>query len=165
MKELELLPWGIIASKATEYGLQANWIAAVIMTESGGNKYSARYEPHFKYLYHPRTYAEKLGITVETEEVMQKTSIGLMQMMGAVARESGFSGHLPELYNIERNIKYGCIALKKHYQKYGNIIDGVAAYNAGSVRKTKGGLYVNEKHVDRFGGWLRKIESASGSGL
>lgn len=32
----------------------------------------------------------------------------------------------------------------------GNIVDAVAAYNAGSVRKTENGNYVNQWHVDKF---------------
>ena len=157
--EIKELPWGVIAQVSVSHGLNPLWVGAMIMTESGGERLSMRYEPHYKYLYHPRDFSQKLGITVETEEVLQKSSFGLTQFMGAVAREFGFNGLLPELFNIEKNIEYGCRALKKHYQNYGNIHDSIASYNAGSVRKTPGGFYENQKHVDRFDIWLRKVEA------
>lgn len=152
------LPWGWIDKYAIEAGLEPDWVAACIMTESNANPYAVRYEPHFRYLLHPRVWAEKLNLSVETEEMCQKTSWGYMQIMGAVARELGFDGHIPELLDVHANLKYGTMKLKQLMWKYGNIHDSIAAYNAGSVRKTPGGLYENQRHVDKFDAWLRKIK-------
>lgn len=151
------IPWIQVEQHAKENGLELDWVGACIMTESLGKPYSVRYEPNYQYLVHPRDWADKLGLSVETEECMQKCSFGYMHVMGGLARELGFDGMLPELFDVDLNLKYGTLKLKLLMQKYGNIHDSIAAYNAGSVRKTDGGFYVNQKHVDRFDQWLRKI--------
>ncbi len=153
------LPWSEINFFANKHALEPNWIAAVIMTESGGNQYATRYEPGWRYFYESRKdIAFDLGITVETETVSQATSWGLMQVMGSVAREHGYFGHLPAMSEIMLGLRIGCQVLDYHFKKTGLIKDAVAAYNAGSVRKTPGGMYVNQKHIDRFDMHLRTLE-------
>lgn len=151
------LPWNEIGFYADKYDLDAKWIAACVLTESNGNQHTARYEPGYKYLYHPRTFAAKLGISVETETALQMLSVGLMQPMGAVARELGFTGHLGLLYDVNANLDIGVKHLATKFKKYANIEDAIAAYNAGSVRKTAGGMYENQRHVDRFMQHLRGL--------
>lgn len=153
------LPWKEINFFANKHTLNPNWIAAVIMTESGGNQWATRFEPGWKYFYESRKdIAHNLGITVETETAHQQTSWGLMQVMGAVARENGYFGYLNAMAEVMCGLKIGCSLLEKHYKKYGDIKDAVASYNAGSVRKTPGGLYVNQKHVNTFDIFLRTLE-------
>jgi hypothetical protein len=149
--------WTQIEEAGALHGIDTKHIAACILTETNGNRFAIRYEPHYRYLVNPKDFADRLNISVETEEFSQKTSWGLMQVMGGVARELGFVGHLPQLIEIEFGIKYGAMKLKKCMDKYGNIHDAIAAYNAGSVRKTAGGLYFNQKHVDRFDSHLRSL--------
>jgi hypothetical protein len=151
------LPWELIRFYSDRHGLEDKHVAACILTESQGDQYTARYEPNFRYLYFPRDFAKNLNISYETEEVLQKTSWGYMQPMGAIARELGFHGMITMLIEPKLNLDTGCHKMKLLSQKYGNIKDVIAAYNAGSVRKTDGGLYVNQKHVDRFDFWLRKV--------
>lgn len=148
---------------AQRNGLDPIWVAACILTESNAEPYSSRYEPGFNYLYYPRIWAEKLDITVETETVHQKTSWGLMHVMGAVAREHGFTGHLTQLIEPKMSLLYGCLHLSKFYKKYADIFDAISAYNQGSARKTDGGLYVNQRHVDRFKANLDKLKEQNGS--
>lgn len=124
-------------------------MAAIVHTESSGSPYCGRYEPNFTYLYHPRVWAENKGITFQTEEQWQKTSWGLMQIMGATAREMSFTGQLTELCNPIIGLEYGCKYLKHLKDRWPVMEDYVAAYNAGSPRKTAGGLYVNEKYIDK----------------
>lgn len=152
------LPWKEIEEGASKHGLEPDWVAACIMTETNGNMFAVRYEPAFKYLYTPRIYAEKLNLSVETEETCQKMSWGYMQVMGAVCRELGFQGHIPQVLDPSINIDLGCKKIQNLMNKYGDIFQAIAAYNAGSVRKTAGGFFVNQKHVDRFDSWLRKIK-------
>ena len=87
---------------------------------------------------------------MDTELIAQKTSWGLMQVMGTVARELGHRGWLSELCEPERGIYYGCLHLKKLMDRHGNLSDTVAAYNAGSPRRDVNGKYVNQEYVDRF---------------
>jgi soluble lytic murein transglycosylase-like protein len=52
-----------------------------------------------------------------------------------------------ELYDPILNIYLGSLFVKWLLKKYGNIRDALAAYNAGSVRKTAYGRYINEDYV------------------
>lgn len=155
---IKMLPWEEIKKAAIEHGLDQFHIAACIMTETLGNRFAARFEPKWRYFFEDRkSLADDLMISVETETMLQATSFGYMQVMGAVARENGLRDHITVLIEPDIGIKYGCIKLKKLLNKYGNIYDAIAAYNAGSVRKTAGGFYENQKHVDRFDLNLREI--------
>lgn len=149
----------IIAKHCVKYGIDSNLVRAIIMAESGGGPYKARFEPDWKYFYYPKEFAEHLGITVETETMFQATSWGLMQVMGGVTRELGYKQDLPQLVNPDLNIEYGVMKLKSLRQKKSveNEMDLVAAYNAGSVIKLTSGVYMNEKYVDRVYGYLRQL--------
>lgn len=155
------IPWIQVTKYAETMDLDPDHIAACILVESSGEPFSSRFEPGYKYLWHPRIYAERLNQSVETETTHQQTSWGYMHIMGANAREYGFEGFLPELTGADLGLKYGCIHLKNLLRKYPDIYDAIAAYNAGSVRKTSGGMYTNQKHVDRFHRWLLKLKDPS----
>jgi hypothetical protein len=83
----------------------------------------------------------------------QQASWGLMQVMGAVARECGFHGnYLSQLLDPEEGTEFGCrhlaILKGRYIQVYG--WDGViAAYNAGSPRIVHAGGFENQQYVDR----------------
>lgn len=120
----------IINKAAIKYGLESAAIKAVIEIESNFNPAAYRYEAHLK-----------------------DASWGLMQLLLSTARETSNNSNLTasELLKPEINIDIGTKYLSKLYLKYhSNIYDTVAAYNAGSVRKTITGQYVNQSHVDRF---------------
>jgi soluble lytic murein transglycosylase-like protein len=125
-------------------------IYAIIETESGWNPYTVRYEPEWKYIVSiPDNLLKSLGITRITEEQLQKFSWGLMQVMGSVARELNFTGLLTELVNPQTNVNLGIRHFKKFLDKYKNIEDAIASYNAGSPRKREDGMYVNQGYVDK----------------
>lgn len=125
-------------------------IYAIIETESGWNSYTVRYEPEWKYIVSiPDNLLKSLGITRITEEQLQKFSWGLMQIMGSVARELNFTGLLTELVNPQTNVNLGIRHLKKFLDKYKNIEDAIASYNAGSPRKRENGKYINQQYVDK----------------
>lgn len=69
--------------------------------------------------------------------------------MGLVAREHGFSGPLERLFIPEVNLLYGCLHLARFWERYGNLEDVVASYNAGSPRRGPDGKYVNWAYVAR----------------
>ena len=126
-------------------------INAVIKTESDWNVDAVRYEPFYKWFYKVDSYAVKLRITLETCKVMQQSSYGLMQVMGAVGMEEGVDNPI-DLLKPEVNILTGCRRLAKIRKKWGDDpLDIYAAYNAGSVRKTsEKKYYVNQSAVTRF---------------
>lgn len=149
---MESLIWkDLIEKMAVQYGIDMALLLAVVETESGGNQWVSRYEAQYSYLFEPRQIAANLGISMATEEVLQKTSWGLMQPMGGVCRELGYMDHLTKMTDPRLSMSYGCKYLKKKMQRFGmDECTVYAAYNAGSPRKTPGGLFVNQKAVDRF---------------
>lgn len=153
------LPWKLIKSISEDFNVDPIVIASLIMAESSGIPSSTRFEPTWSYHYNIRIFAEKSDTTPETEKVGQSTSWGLMQVMGTTAREMDFHGKFPELCDPKLGIKFGVMYFKKQLERYGNTLDAVAAYNLGSVKKTDGGMYINEKYIDKVMGYHREIES------
>lgn len=137
----------IIEKVALQFGYDPDLIEAIVIKESSGNAFAARYEPAWKYFYSPSIFAKKLGITFVTEMNHQATSWGLMQVMGSVARELGYDSHLPGLVIPEVSLTYGI----RQLVRVGRLFSGddqIAAYNAGAPRKDANGRYVNQKYVD-----------------
>lgn len=171
----EKIPSPEVAVIAHKHGLELNVVMAVIQVESAGNPFAVRAEmtalldqngrqvfmSRWHYPFHPKEIAEKLGCTVPTEKVFQATSFGPMQIMGAVAREHGFTGWLTELCSWSLGTEFGCRHLRKMRDRYGEDPATLyAAYNAGSPRKTPGGMFENQRNVDRFMTFYREIEES-----
>lgn len=80
------------------------------------------------------------GVDPDAEWWGQQASWGLMQMMGAVARERGFTGaFLNELHDPVLNIEIGCRHLAYYAKRYLASLDwpGVLrAYNGGPYAAT-----------------------------
>jgi soluble lytic murein transglycosylase-like protein len=115
----------IIESASSYYNISSGMIAAIIHQESRGD-YAA------------------LGRDGE---------IGLMQILPATARDMGFEGD-KKLYNPSINIFTGVKYLRFQLDRYGNLLDMIAAYNAGSVRKKRDGAYINLAYVANVAGVL-----------
>jgi len=150
-------PWyNHVEAISSKYDIDPKLVKAIIEVESSNEVYAVRHEPYFRWLYNVEDYT---GLqTTATEETMQKTSWGLMQIMGATARELGFEGRfLVELINPETNIEYGCkylAGLRDRFQHLDSQIaifddNKVAAYNAGSPRR-ENGEFVNQDYVDKI---------------
>lgn len=139
MKEPDLRD--LIAAHPDRGDLPVECVMAVVMKESSLREHAIRYEDHYRWLVGNRD-------TMPIAEVLgQKHSWGLMQVMGALAREMGFTGPFHELWTPEIGLKYGMLYLRKQYAKHKNWPDALAAYNAGSVRRLDG-KYVNQYYVD-----------------
>ena len=144
------LPLNLMLRESKVNGIDVRAIAAVAMTESSGNPFVTRYEEHYTWLVDPEKYAKTNGIQLEQERYFQKTSWGMMQIMGGVAREMGYYGPLTRLAEPSAGLSWGSKKLALCLRKYGNLTDAVSAYNQGSPRKNDDGTYQNKKHVDRF---------------
>lgn len=151
-----LLPWDIIEREARLRALDPALVAAIAQTESAGSIYVTRYEPQYRWVVSPADWALKTRVTLDTETVHQKTSWGLCQIMGAIAREFGFAGYHPQLCDPNLNLKYACQLLARLHAKYGPIEDVVASYNAGSPRFDDSGKYVNQSYVDKVMGLFER---------
>ena len=136
-----------IKSIARDFDLPWELIEALATTESALNPWALRYEPQYKYLY----LLDDRSQLSPTERVGQMCSWGLMQVMGAVAREHGFRGYFPQLCDPIVGLRYGCLHVTKFRAKYGQWSDVIAAYNAGSPRREPNnpGAYVNQFYVNK----------------
>lgn len=150
VKEWSFLP--IIFDLCDKNYIDPLAIIALVQVESSGNRFALRYEKNYKWLYNVKQVSDREGISLEETANLQKYSYGLTQIMGAVAYERGLTG-LPyrlfdPLVNLDLGIKHWIV--KKKAQSLNNVIDIYAAYNAGSCRKLKNGLYENEKYVAKY---------------
>lgn len=123
--------------------LSPELVRAVIQVESGGNPQAIRYEPAFH-----KKYVEGSGYPKEDHQLLA-SSLGIMQVMGLVAREHGFDGDLNALLIPEVGLLYGCIHLAGLQEKHAALEEVVASYNAGSPRRRKDGRFVNQDYVDK----------------
>ena len=167
MSELELLA----REAATKYGLDPRLICALCEVESGWNPRAVRHEAGYRWLWgaqHQELFDEtptrefmemksRLGIELKTEKFCQQTSWGLLQIMGAVARERGFRDWLTGLCDPAVNLEWGCRHLRwmaDHNNAYGlpdyriTPEDLAAAWNGGT-RVVVDGKYKNQVYVDK----------------
>ena len=157
-----------INTSAKHFDLPPELVAAIVQVESSGNVLAWRVEPFYRWLWNPRTrnpfqsdhrglnppadFVGSPGRSKATSWVGQKISWGPMQIMGAVARELGYTGWLTALCSADEGIHWGCVHLNnlrhRFFDRYG--WDGViAAYNAGSPRRKPGGWFENQSYVNK----------------
>lgn len=157
-------------------GVDADVVEAMVLQESGGRAWAWNPEPRYRWLWDvrqgrpfrtvtPDEAARKwppsdfpvLGGDRDQEWWGQQASWGLLQVMGAVARERGFTGlYLTELCDPVVGLVYGC----KHFAALlrmagGDVWRAVAAYNAGPGGWQSGPAQVHVKKVQRYHAMVR----------
>jgi hypothetical protein len=141
-----------IASAAHKCGLEPSLVTALVLVESGGNRWAWNPEPRYRYLWNVRANAPFRALTPDerASEVPpddfhfisgdrdqewwgQQASWGLCQIMGALARELRFRGpYLPELCDPDLNLTLGCRHLRQLVDwAEGQTSKALGAYNAG----------------------------------
>ena len=136
-----------ILISAGVYGIEPDLVYGICQKESGFVPEAVRYEDGYRYLFDPSRVRPR-GCSLDTEIVMQKTSWGVMQVMGGVLRELGFTGWMTGIVgDIPAQVDYGCRHLGRFIRRYG-LPDAIAAYNAGSPRQNEAGVLVNQEYVD-----------------
>ena len=142
-----------IRSAAGRHGLDPAIVYGVCRQESDLDPRAVRYEPRYRWIVRCPEL-KPVNCAVLTEENLQKCSIGIMQVMGAVYREQGYAGWLTAIFcDLEAQLDAGCRHLARAIKRWGSLEDGLAAYNAGSPRRDKAGNLINQDYVD---GVLRK---------
>lgn len=112
----------VIRFHASAFGLDPLMVAAVVMQESGGNRWAARIEQKSKLWFtlfgrsreQMAGWCPTVGQLPELwdEVCWRASSWGYMQVLGETARVLGFQGqYLGELYDPTVNIRYGCAYL------------------------------------------------------
>lgn len=147
MEHTALYP-DLINKYSEEFSLEKSLIAAICMQESSFETWRCRYEPNWQYFTFALHYAQLLGISFDTELQFQKTSWGLMQVMGGVARELGYDDYINKLVNPDFGLKYGCKKLASLKKKYEELNDAISSYNQGIPSKDSTGRYHNQTYVD-----------------
>jgi soluble lytic murein transglycosylase-like protein len=96
----------LVRAAAARHALEPALVCAVVEQESAWDAHAIRYEPGFR-----TRYVAPLGLP-PTEEIARSISWGLMQVMGQVAREHGFSGKfLSALCDPAAGLDIGCAVL------------------------------------------------------
>jgi soluble lytic murein transglycosylase-like protein len=110
-------------------------VCAVIEQESAWDPWALRYEPGFYKRYIEPQIARGAGFT-STEARARAFSWGLMQVMGQVAREHGFSGRsLAQLCDPAAGLAVGCRVLAaKLAAAEGNVTRALLLWNGGGHR-------------------------------
>jgi soluble lytic murein transglycosylase-like protein len=103
-------------------------VCAVVEQESNWDAHAIRYEPAFR-----TRYVAPLGLP-RTEEIARSISWGLMQVMGQVAREHGFTGKfLSALCDPVAGLDIGCAVLAAKISAAGGNWDhALALWNGGA---------------------------------
>lgn len=143
-----------IAAASARHSLPQALVAAIVTVESSGQRYAYKPEPAYRYFWDvlrrgPFRRLSAADLVAECAPVdfpclaghrdqewwAQQASWGLMQIMGAVARERGcMVPYLPELTDPAINLEFGCAHLNHLADRYmiDHGWDGViAAYNTG----------------------------------
>lgn len=132
------------------FGVDPKVIAALVTVESTWNPWVCRLEPSYAYTVRVRDFAEMHRQTHTTELWHQRTSWGLLQVMGGTARDLGFSDCLTMLTSPAVGLEYGIRYFLTKQARYPELEDQIAAYNAGSARKDPlSKRYSNQAYVDK----------------
>ena len=122
-------------------------VRAIVSVESDFDPWACRYEPDYKWIL---DWPDCAG-SMATELYHQRTSWGLMQIMGATARWLGYQEPwLSMLLDARVNLVWGCRYLREQLARNaGAIPAAVAGYNAGTARRTPAGNFINQRYVDK----------------
>jgi len=126
--QLVLLAKRAAAAQALDPAL----VCAVIEQESAWNPWAIRYEPRFFAKYVASLYTNnKISAS---EAYARGFSWGLMQVMGQVARETGFDAlFLSALCDPEQGLALGCKVLRRKFDAAaGDTTRALLAWNGGS---------------------------------
>jgi soluble lytic murein transglycosylase-like protein len=117
---------------AAAHSLDPSLVCAVVEQESAWNPWAMRYEPAFFAKYVASLYTNNK--IAATEAYARGFSWGLMQVMGQVARETGFDAlFLSALCEPEQGLAVGCKVLRKKFDAMaGDTTRALLAWNGGA---------------------------------
>jgi len=166
-----------ITTAAQRHGLDPRVVRAQAGIESAWNPWAWNPEPKYRWFWDVR-----LGRpfrTLDLSEIEreappadfhcfagdpdqewwgQQASFGILQVMGAVARELGFRGHyLTQLCDLELGLEYGCLKLASELRQTGDIRSALARYNGGAKGNAPGGPLRNEAYVLKVETAMKRI--------
>jgi len=158
---LMLVPYqSLIEAVATQRHLPPALIAAIVQEESRFNPWAERTEP--RYLRNAvvrrraRIWAQSHALPTYTTELYDRSrSMGLMQVMGEVAREQQFDAqYLSALFAPRAALDEGALLLSRLLARtHGDTLAAISAYNRGSSRRIRrasgAAAFANARYVYR----------------
>jgi len=117
---------------AAAQALDPALVCAVVEQESAWNTWAIRFEPAFFAKYVASLYTNNK--VTASEAYARGFSWGLMQVMGQVARETGFDApFLAALCDPEQGLAIGCKVLRKKFDAMaGDTTRALLAWNGGA---------------------------------
>ena len=117
---------------AISFALDPALVCAVVEQESAWNTFAMRYEPAFFAKYVAPLYTNN-KITA-SEAYARGFSWGLMQVMGQVARESGYDApFLSAICDPQQGLTIGCKVLRRKFDaSAGDTTRALLAWNGGA---------------------------------
>jgi len=157
----------LVEAIAGPHGLDVDLVLAMIAQESSGRPGAMNPEPQYRWLVRwdtgepypttdvqarakipPAEFPHPPGTDRDAEFLGQQASWGLLQVMGAVARERGFRGaDFGDLCEPWRGVHYGVLHLVYLRKRFGSGDDLLACYNGGPAAKGKNRSYVASVHT------------------
>ena len=154
----------VIRAKAAIFDLPYELVRAMVKQESTFQPYRNRFEQGFydRYIKGKKLdFLPPLCLPI-TESLGRATSWGLLQIMGATAREQGFRGWFPELCKPEVGLEWGCRYLASLRRQFGH--EGwpvvVRAYNAGPGGRHNVKNQYPDEVLDKLGGRWPDVPAA-----
>ena len=121
----------IVKAAAIHHGIDPAVACAVAEQESSWNPWALRYEPEFysRYIEAMTQGAKPLNAT---EARARACSWGLMQILGEVARELGYTGDIAALCEPSTGAEWGCRKLAKCLaDSPGDVSKALLSWNGG----------------------------------
>jgi hypothetical protein len=151
--------WPEIVVAARAHGQDPATLAGLVCQESAGNPEAKRHEPNYRWDFGDDPHEHPTlppGLSLAEDLELQKWSYGLCQLMGAVAREYGFAGHLEELLtDTATNLDLGARHLAKQMKRAkGDIRQALLFYNGGG----------NQLYDDKVLAWAKHFASRAADG-
>ncbi len=140
-------------------------VLAICEQESSFDPWAWNPEPRYRYLWDvslqrpfrkltpaedaseipPADFRAYKGVPADAEWWGQQASWGLMQVMGAVAREHGFMGRfLSQLCDPPEGLRYGCLTLAHYLKRFKEPFPALEAYNGGPGAVGRNAKYAGE---------------------
>jgi len=134
-----LEPWrSLIDDAARRHDIDANWLAAVVLTESSGDPWAIRVERGFWRRYRDGIRRWVRSTPTRNDDRWSKypdlyaASYGLAQVMLQTAVEAGFEYRYPtELLDPARNLDIAARILSRHLRRTGTWPAALLRYNGG----------------------------------
>lgn len=149
--------WSQIEVAARAHQVPAGVLAGLVCQESAGKPDAKRHEPHYRWLFGIKP-EHKIslppGLRLVEDMALQKWSWGLCQVMGAVAREYGYAGHLEELLtDTATNLDLGARHLARQMKRArGDVRGALQAYNSGSIEVKN-----PDPYCDKVLAWVARL--------